>query len=85
MYVERDFVVEFVVEALQPNRREGSDSKRSSRTNGFKKVDRRKQDFFGAGSPPKTGARSAPKGACAAGAPSGAERRRRRRTAGARN
>ena len=25
---------EFVVEALQPNRREGSDSKRSSRTNG---------------------------------------------------
>ena len=28
------FGVEFVVEALQPNRREGSDSKRSSRTNG---------------------------------------------------
>ena len=27
-------VVEFVVEALQPNRREGSDSKRSSRANG---------------------------------------------------
>ena len=32
--VERDFAVEFVVEALQPNRREGSDSKRSSRANG---------------------------------------------------
>ena len=33
-HLQRDFVVEFVVEALQPNRQEGSDSKRSSRTNG---------------------------------------------------